>query len=111
MSVQIIINGLAVGSVYALIATGFSLIFNILKFSNFSHGALMTLSAFIGYFFAVRTGSSLIPVIIVSMLAGGLVAYLGELVAFRKITLRSTSPFYYFVSSITLGTLDSVKLL
>lgn len=93
------------GSVYALIATGFSLIFNILKFSNFSHGALMTLSAFIGYFFAVRTGSSLIPVIIVSMLAGGLVAYLGELVAFRKITLRSTSPFYYFVSSITLGTL------
>ena len=105
MSVQIIINGLAVGSVYALIATGFSLIFNILKFSNFSHGALMTLSAFIGYFFAVRTGSSLIPVIIVSMLAGGLVAYLGELVAFRKITLRSTSPFYYFVSSITLGTL------
>jgi branched-chain amino acid transport system permease protein len=105
MSVQIIINGLAVGSVYALIATGFSLIFNILKFSNFSHGALMTLSAFIGYFFAIRTGSSLIPVIIVSMLAGGLVAYLGELVAFRKITLRSTSPFYYFVSSITLGTL------
>ncbi|HHY42131.1 MAG TPA: branched-chain amino acid ABC transporter permease [Thermoanaerobacterales bacterium] len=105
MSIQIIINGLAVGSVYALIATGFSLIFNILKFSNFSHGALMTLSAFIGYFFAVKTGSSLIPVIIVSMLAGGLVAYIGEFVAFRKITLRSTSPFYYFVSSITLGTL------
>lgn len=105
MSLQIIINGLAVGSVYALIATGFALIFNILKFSNFSHGALMTLSAFIGYFFSVKTGSSLIPVIIVSMLAGGLVAYIGELVAFRKVTLRSTSPFYFFVSSITLGTL------
>jgi len=105
MSLQIIINGLAVGSVYALIATGFSLIFNILKFSNFSHGALMTLSAFIGYFFAVKTKSSLIPVIIVSMLSGGLIAYIGELIAFRKITLRSTSPFYYFVSSITLGTL------
>lgn len=105
MSLQIIINGLALGSVYALIATGFSLIFNILKFSNFSHGALMTLSAFIGYFFAVSTGCSLIPVVIVSMLAGGLIAYIGELVAFRKITLRGTSPFYFFVSSITLGTL------
>jgi len=65
----------------------------------------MTLSAFIGYFFAVKTKSSLIPVIIVSMLSGGLIAYIGELIAFRKITLRSTSPFYYFVSSITLGTL------
>ena len=53
MSLQIIINGLALGSVYALIATGFSLIFNILKFSNFAHGALMTLSAFVGTFFSL----------------------------------------------------------
>ncbi len=105
MSLQIIINGLALGSVYALIATGFSLIFNILKFSNFAHGALMTLSAFVGYFFSVYTGCSLFPVVIVSMIAGGLIAYIGELVAFRKITLHSTSPFYFFVSSITLGTL------
>ena len=105
MSLQIIINGLALGSVYALIATGFSLIFNILKFSNFSHGALMTLSAFIGYFVSISISSSLIVVVLVSMLAGGLISYIGEFVAFRKITLRSTSPIYFFVSSITLGTL------
>ncbi|KPU44511.1 high-affinity branched-chain amino acid transport system permease protein LivH [Oxobacter pfennigii] len=105
MSLQIIINGLALGSVYALIATGFSLIFNVLKFSNFSHGALMTLSAFIGYFVSVATGWKLIPVIAVSMLAGGLIALIGEFVAFRKITIRNTSPVYFFVSSITLGTL------
>lgn len=105
MSLQIIINGLALGSVYAIIATGFSLIFNILKFSNFSHGALMTLSAFIGYFFAVTVNSSLLLVVAISMLAGGLVSCLGELIAFRKITLSNTSPIYFFVSSITLGTL------
>lgn len=105
MSLQIIINGLALGSVYALIATGFSIIFNILKFSNFSHGALMTLSAFIGYFISVATGWQLLPVIIVSTLSGGLIGIIGELVAFRKITLRNTSPIYFFVSSITLGTL------
>lgn len=105
MSLQIIINGLALGSVYAIIATGFSLIFNILKFSNFSHGALMTLSAFIGYFFAVSVNSSLPFVVIISMLAGGLIACIGEIVAFRKITLSGTSPIYFFVSSITLGTL------
>ena len=104
MSLQIIINGLALGAVYALISTGFSLIFNVLKFSNFSHGALMTLSAFIGYFVSKATGWMLIPVIAVSMIAGGLIALGGELVAFRKITLRNTSPIYFFVSSITLGT-------
>lgn len=105
MSLQIIINGLALGSVYALISTGFSLIFNVLKFSNFSHGALMTLSAFIGYFVSIATEWPLIPVVAVSMLSGGLIALLGEIVAFRKITLRNTSPIYFFVSSITLGTL------
>jgi branched-chain amino acid transport system permease protein len=105
MSLQILINGLALGAVYALIATGFSLIFNVLKFSNFSHGAMMTMSAFIGYFYSVRTGASLLPVILISMLSGALVALIGEFVAFRRITRRNTSSIYFFVSSITLGTL------
>lgn len=105
MSLQILINGLALGSVFALVSVGFALIFNILKFSNFSHGSLMMLSAFIGYYVATKTGLSLFPVILVAMAAGGLVAVMGELIAFRKITLRNTSTIYYFVSSITLGTL------
>ena len=105
MSFQIIINGLAIGAVYALIATGFSLIFNILKFSNFAHGATMTMSAFLGYFFSVATGASLLPVILISMAAGALTALIGEFIAFRRITKRNTSTIYFFVSSITLGTL------
>lgn len=105
MSLQIIINGLALGSVYALIATGFSVIFNVLKFSNFSHGALMTLSAFVGYFISASNGWGLIPTIAVSMVCGALVALVGEFVAFRRITVRNTPNIYFFVSSITLGTL------
>ncbi len=103
--IQILINGISIGAVYALIATGFSLIFNILKFSNFSHGALMTMSAFIGYFVCEATGWSLVPVLIVAMLVGGLIAVCGEFVAFRRITIKNTSPVYFFVASITLGTL------
>lgn len=105
MSLQVMINGLALGSVYALIATGFSLIFNILKFSNFSHGALMTISAFIGYFLAASKGLGLIPTILVAVAAGAVVSLLGEIIAFRRITINNTSPIYFFVSSITLGTL------
>ncbi len=103
MAIQILLNGLAVGAVYALIATGFALIFNILKFSNFSHGALMTSSAFLGYFVSVKTGWPLIPILIASSLGGGCIALFGELVAFRRITVRNSASFYYFVSSITLG--------
>ncbi len=102
---QYIVNGIALGSVYALIATGFSLIFNVLKFSNFSHGALMTFSAFAGYFIAARNGWGLVPTILVAVLTGSVVALAGEFVAFRRIFVRNTSPVYFFVSSITLGTL------
>lgn len=105
MALQTVINGLALGAVYALIATGFSLIFNVLKFSNFSHGALMTLSAFTGYFLAAQKGMGLVPTILTAMVTGAVVALAGELIAFRRITIRNTSPIYFFVSSITLGTL------
>ena len=105
MSLQIIINGLATGSVYALIATGFSLIFNVLKFSNFAHGATMTLCAFAGYFLAASKGLGLVPTILVAVVTGGCVALFGEFVAFRRIIQRNSSSVYYFVSSITLGTL------
>ena len=49
MLLQSLINGLSLGSIYALIAVGFALIFNVLKFSNFSQGGLMTVTAYIGY--------------------------------------------------------------
>jgi len=65
----------------------------------------MTSSAFVGYFVSVATGWSLIPILITSMLAGGVIAFFGELVAFRRITIQKSANFYYFVSSITLGTL------
>jgi branched-chain amino acid transport system permease protein len=105
MSVQVIINGLALGSVYALIATGFSLIFNVLKFSNFAHGAMMTFSAFAGYYLTAARGLGLVPTIAAGILTGALVGVIGEFIAFRRIILRSSNPIYFFVSSITLGSL------
>ena len=102
---QILLNGLATGSVYALIATGFALIFNVLKFSNFSHGATMMTCAFVSYFLVSSKGMGLVPTLIVAGIAGGLIALFGEFVGFRRITLNHSSPTYFFVSSITLGTL------
>ena len=46
---QNIFYGLSLGAVYSLIAVGFALVFNILKFSNFSHGGVMSFTAYAGY--------------------------------------------------------------
>jgi len=105
MSLQLIVNGLSLGSVYALIAVGFALVFNILKFSNFSHGGVMTVTAYVGYWFATRFQANLFVTILVAMLAGGLLAVIAEFVAFRRITTTKGPIIYYFVSSITLGIL------
>ena len=74
MSLQVIINGIATGSIYALIATGFALIFNVLKFSNFSHGATMTAAAFIAYFLVSSKGMGLLPTLLIAALAGALIS-------------------------------------
>lgn len=105
MSLQILINGLATGSVYALIATGFALIFNVLKFSNFSHGATMTAAAFVAYFLVSSKGMGLTATLAAAAAAGAVIALFGEFFGSRRITLNHSSPTYFFVSSITLGTL------
>lgn len=105
MSLQILLNGLATGSIYALIATGFALIFNVLKFSNFSHGATMTAAAFAAYFLVSSNGMGLTVTLIVAAIAGAIIALFGEFVGFRRITLKHSSSTYFFVSSITLATL------
>src|SRR5687768_1881637 len=47
---QHIINGLSLGSIYALIALGYTMVFGILQLINFAHGDVFMLGAFVGLF-------------------------------------------------------------
>jgi branched-chain amino acid transport system permease protein len=47
---QELVNGIIVGSLYALIALGFSMVYGVLKLLNFAHGDLYMVGAFVGYF-------------------------------------------------------------
>jgi branched-chain amino acid transport system permease protein len=111
MLVQNIINGISLGSVYALIAVGFALIFNVLKFSNFSQGGVMTVTAYAGYVASRYLAEHLeslylfIAVLAAAALAGALIAAAVERVAFRRLRRTKSEPVYYFISSITMGIL------
>ena len=59
--VQLTTNGLVDGSVYALIALGFSIVYGILKLLNFAHGDVFMIGAFIGYFVLTGFGGPLNP--------------------------------------------------
>ena len=109
MSLQVIINGIATGSIYALIATGFALIFNVLKFSNFSHGATMTAAAFIAYFLVSSKGMGLVSTLLIAGLAGALISLFGEFVGFRRI-LKNHSNFFNFPSFFKSPTVNVATL-
>jgi neutral amino acid transport system permease protein len=87
MDPQLIINGIALGSIIALGAVGLTLTYGILRLSNFAHGDLMTLGAFVAW----MVNRSPIPVlnnIWVSMLVGIVatvgVALLSEAILWKR---------------------------
>ncbi|MEI7957811.1 MAG: branched-chain amino acid ABC transporter permease [Verrucomicrobiota bacterium] len=49
---QQLINGLSLGSIYALIALGYTMVYGVLKFINFAHGDVYMVGAFAGYYLA-----------------------------------------------------------
>ncbi|HWG56990.1 MAG TPA: branched-chain amino acid ABC transporter permease [Gaiellaceae bacterium] len=77
--VQQLVNGLTLGSVYALIALGFSMVYGILKLLNFAHGEVYMMGAFAGYGVLTLFGgpfalSAPVAVVIALMFLAGMVA-------------------------------------
>lgn len=52
IALQLILNGLIAGSIYALVASGFSLIYNVAKFMHFAHGAVVAFGAYLFFAFS-----------------------------------------------------------
>ncbi|NPV69354.1 MAG: branched-chain amino acid ABC transporter permease [Firmicutes bacterium] len=105
MFLQQLVNGLVVGSVYALAAVGYSMIYGVLGFSNFAHGELTMIAAFAAFF-----GVSLVNLPFFGSVAGGVLvagclAMLVEKVAYRPLRLRNAPKFYYFISACGVSTL------
>jgi branched-chain amino acid transport system permease protein len=59
--VQLLVNGLTLGSLYALIALGYSMVYGILKLLNFAHGDVYMVGAFVGYGVLSALGGPLSP--------------------------------------------------
>ena len=58
MFLQQLINGLSLGSIYALIALGYTMVYGIVKLINFAHGDVMMMGAYAGYFVLCAMGAN-----------------------------------------------------
>lgn len=107
MTLQLLISGISLGSVYALIAVGFAIVFSILRFSNFAHGGMISACAFIGYFFqaSFETPPPFYVTVLFTAVCGIVMALLIDTVAYRRIRKKQAPSLYYFLASITIAIL------
>ncbi len=80
---QQIINGLSLGSIYSLIALGYTMIYGIIKLINFAHGDIYMLGAFIGFVATTKFQMSFLPALILSMIGAAIAGIIIERIAYR----------------------------
>ncbi len=89
---QQLINGLILGSVYALFAIGLSLVWGILKILNMAHAAIFTWGATAAFFLLIWVPVPLYLLIPVIMLFTGLLAAVVDFLAFRPVRRQQRNP-------------------
>jgi branched-chain amino acid transport system permease protein len=86
-TIQQLINGLGLGSIYALIALGYTMVYGVLRFINFAHSDVLMLGAFAAFYLAPLVEKMLGPqsvmgAIMVFILAAAICACIGMLIEF-----------------------------
>lgn len=95
---QQLINGLSLGSIYALLALGYTMIYGIVKIIHFAHGDVYMLGAFFGYYTINVWHFNFIMALFGSMIFCALVGMLIEFVAYRP--LRHSSRIAVLITAI-----------
>jgi len=82
---QQIINGISLGSIYALIALGYTMVYGIIKLINFAHSDIYMLGAFIGYFSMTTLKLGFVPSLLLSMVFCTITGVVIEKVAYKPL--------------------------
>jgi len=94
---QLLVNSLIAGSIYALIASGFSLIYSVVKFLHLAHGAVFVIGAYIAY---ALLGLPFWLAIIIAVLASAILGVIIDQIAYRPLRKRKSTNLAYLISSL-----------
>ena len=83
--IQQLVNGLAVGSIYALIALGYTMVYGTIKLINFAHGDVYMMGAFIGYFAVMVLKLNVFLALLLAMVACAILGVVIERVAYKPL--------------------------
>ncbi|WP_042464063.1 branched-chain amino acid ABC transporter permease [Neobacillus dielmonensis] len=83
--IQQLVNGISLGSIYALIALGYTMVYGIVKLINFAHGDVFMVGAFIGFYSITFLHLGFFPALLISMAACALFGVLIERIAYKPL--------------------------
>lgn len=100
-TVQQLINGISLGSIYALIALGYTMVYGIINLINFAHGDVLMVGAYIGFALTGILGFSFLPALLLSMALCGILGVIIEKVAYKP--LRGGSRISALITAIAVS--------
>ncbi len=82
---QQLVNGISLGSIYALIALGYTMVYGIIRLINFAHGDIYMMGAYLAFFATTVFKLSFFPALIIAMAGASLAGILIERFAYRPL--------------------------
>jgi branched-chain amino acid transport system permease protein len=98
-----ILNGLSLGSIYALIALGYTMVYGIIQLINFAHGEILMIGAYVGYYCVAVFGLNIYSAMVLSMLVSSVVGVLIERIAYKP--LRNSGRLSVLITAIGMSLL------
>lgn len=95
---QQLVNGISLGSIYALVALGYTMVYGIIKLINFAHGDIYMIGAFTGYFAIKIFHLPFLPALVVAMVVAACLGILIERLAYRP--LRNSTRIAALITAI-----------
>jgi branched-chain amino acid transport system permease protein len=100
MIVQFLINGLVSGSLIALTALGFSLIYNTMRIFHIAYAGIYLWAGYVLYFFMEKLHWHLIPAVLMALLAAAVLSIACEIIIYRPLIKRGRSHNSVMISSV-----------
>ncbi|MGH2119592.1 branched-chain amino acid ABC transporter permease, partial [Aerococcus sp. L_32] len=85
MFLQQLVNGLSLGSIYALMALGYTMVYGIIGLINFAHGDVYMVGAFFGFWLITGLGMNIILALILTMIFTAILGVIIERVAYKPL--------------------------
>lgn len=103
MFLQQLVNGISVGGVYALIASGYALIYSLLGFSNWAHGEIAMLGAYVALLSVTSVHLPFIPAAIVGIVGAGMISFAVERLTYRRIRENKSPTMFLMIAAMGLS--------